>query len=82
MTPLKALILSQLSQRGPMRDVELWQHSNVTALKTVTLACISLEEEGYIEKPRSLRPVSFEWQLTEKGIEQVASFHGGAHVSR
>jgi DNA-binding HxlR family transcriptional regulator len=80
MTPLKALILSELHQRGPMRDVELWQHSNVTSLLTVTLACMSLEDEGYIEQPQSIRPVSLEWQLTDKGREQAEAFSGGARA--
>jgi DNA-binding HxlR family transcriptional regulator len=78
MTPLKALILAELLQRGPMRDVELWQHSNVRDRQTVTLECISLEDEGYIEQPRGVRPVSFKWQLTEKGKAVAANFSGGA----
>jgi hypothetical protein len=78
MTPLKAIILAELHERGPMLDVELWQNSKVPALQMVTLACISLEDEGYIEKPRGIRPVSFKWQLTEKGKTVAANFSGGA----
>jgi DNA-binding PadR family transcriptional regulator len=73
MTPLKSFILAQLQQRGPMRDVELWQHTSEPTLTPVTLACLSLEEDGYIEIPRGNRPLSFEWQITEKGREYVAA---------
>jgi DNA-binding HxlR family transcriptional regulator len=80
LTALQSLILSELQQRGPMRDVELWQHSKERNLLTVTLACLELESEGYIEIPRGVRPVSFEWQLTQKGKEQAAALSGGARV--
>lgn len=73
MTPLKLRILKLLNERGPMRDVELWQHTTELTIKTVTVACIALEDDGYIEKPRGHRPVSFEFQLTPKGVEYIAA---------
>jgi DNA-binding HxlR family transcriptional regulator len=73
MTPLQALILKELFQRGPMRDVELWQHTTEVNLTPVTLECLALQHQGYIEIPRGYRPVSSEWQLTEKGRAYVAT---------
>jgi hypothetical protein len=80
MSPLKAFILSELHQRGPMRDVDLWQHSTVSEVYTVTVACVELQQEGYIDHPSGIRPLSFDWQLTEKGKEVAANFSGGARV--
>lgn len=72
MTPLKILILKLLAERGPMRDVELWQHSTEITIETVTRACLALAGDGYIEQQRGSRPVSFAYQLTEKGVEYIA----------
>lgn len=81
MTPLKAFILAQLAQRGPMRDIELWQHSTERNLLPVTLACLELEQEQYIEKPRGVRPVSYDWQLTEKGLRHCMEQRGAGDGS-
>jgi DNA-binding PadR family transcriptional regulator len=72
MTPLKLLILKLLAQRGPMRDVELWQHTTELTIETVTRACLALKADGYIQQQRGLRPVSLEYQLTENGVEYIA----------
>jgi DNA-binding PadR family transcriptional regulator len=73
MTNLKLRILKLLAERGPMRDVELWQHTTELSIKDVTVACIALKDEGYIENPPGRRPVQFEYRLTEKGAEYIAS---------
>jgi hypothetical protein len=64
---LKILILSLLHTHGPMREVDLLLLTPERFLATVTLACIELQNEELIELPRGTRPISFSWQLTEKG---------------
>jgi DNA-binding HxlR family transcriptional regulator len=71
MTPLQALILLELHTHGPMRDVELWQKTQEVSVTPVTMACLALEQDEYIEVPRGHRPLAFEWQLTEKGRQFV-----------
>jgi len=73
MTPLKLRILKLLAERGPMRDVELWQHTTELSIKDVTVACFALKDDGYIENPPGRRPVQFEFQLTAKGREEHAA---------
>jgi len=77
MNALHASILSDLAKNGPMRDVELWQHTNALSIGDVARACIALEDLGYIEKPLRGsggigRPVSHAYQLTEKGRQYHA----------
>lgn len=67
MTPLHAFILADLAEYGPMRDVEIWQHTTELTIDNVTRACAALEGLGYVEKSSGVRPVTFTWQLTKKG---------------
>ena len=81
MTPLQALILSELQKLGPMRDIELWQRTTEVAMLPITIACFSLEADGYIEVPPGLTPQSYEWQITAKGREYVTKqLGGGVHA--
>jgi len=72
MTPLKLRILKLLAERGPMRDVELWQHTTELTIKTVRVACLALKDDGYIQNPPGIRPVQFEYRLTDIGVSYVA----------
>jgi len=81
MTPLKALILLELHTHGAMRDVDLWQKTKEVSLSPITMTCLALEEDGYIEVPSGIRPVSFEWQLTKKGEEYVDTQLRGKVIS-
>jgi DNA-binding HxlR family transcriptional regulator len=73
MTELKFFILFSLFERGPMLDMDLWQITTEVSMAPVTQSCMELEQSGHIEQPRGIRPVSYEWQLTQKGREFVSN---------
>jgi len=71
MTSLQLAILRALSQHGPMSDAKLLGHTNSTAMTAVVLACFELQKQEYIDLPVGTRPVSYDWRLTEKGMQYV-----------
>jgi hypothetical protein len=76
MTPLKTFILESLYRHGAMLDVYLWQLSTECSMSPITQACLELKQEGFIDQPDCVRPVSHEWRLTKKGRDHVAAQAG------
>lgn len=74
MTTLKLHILQILKAEGPLNDLELWCQvrdeytGGLSAI--VVIACIELQNLGYIEPPPFDPHV---WQLSNKGMEYVAA---------
>jgi DNA-binding PadR family transcriptional regulator len=75
MTPLKLLILQTLSKRGPQSELDLLCELREACKSSTVIvyACVDLQSGGFIQTAQN-DPHS--WQLTPKGMEQVASLRG------